>query len=211
MPLLPTVEREEVHHRQIVMKAYRRSDGLYDIEGRVVDTKPFAFAGPLAESTREANAPIHDIWVRLVIDEWLVIQDVAASSDANPFSVCTNASPTLAVLIGEKIGAGWTKLVRDRLKGAASCTHMMELLGPMATTALQALWPVTSKRPPPVDANGRPTKIDSCFAYASQTEVIAQLWPEYYTGPKAALKRGPEAARSEHTQKAADRPAESEA
>ncbi|MDO9023459.1 DUF2889 domain-containing protein [Zwartia sp.] len=199
MPLPPTVEREEVHHRQIEMKAYRRSDGFYDIEGRVVDTKPFGFAGPLAESKRNANEPIHDIWVRLVIDEWFVIQDVVASSDATPFSICTKAPPTLSVLIGEKIGVGWTKLVRERLKGAASCTHMMELLGPMATTALQALWPVTSKRPQTLDANGRPTKIDSCFAYASQTEIIAQLWPEYYTGPKALA------------QPAADRPAESEA
>jgi len=184
VPLPLTVDREEIHQRQIVMKAYRRSDGLYDIEGRVVDTKPFAFGGPLAESARRANEPIHDIWVRLVIDEWLVIKDVAASSDATPFSVCTRAPSTLSVLIGERIAAGWSKLVRDRLRGAAGCTHMMELLGPMATTAMQALWPVTSQRPAPVDANGRPTKIDSCFAYASKTEVVAQLWPQYYTGPK---------------------------
>ena len=184
MPLLPTVDREEIHQRQIEMKAYRRADGLYDIEGRVVDTKPFGFEGPLAESTRKGGEPIHDIWVRLVIDEWFVIQDIAASSDATPFSVCTQAAPTLSVLIGEKIGAGWTQRVRAHLKGAAGCTHMMELLGPMATTAIQALWPVTSLRPTAVDVNGRPTKIDSCFAYSSKTEIVAQLWPEHYTGPQ---------------------------
>lgn len=187
LPLLPTVERKEVHHRQIEMKAYLRADGLYDIEGRVVDTKPVAFQGPLAESNRQAGEAIHDIWVRLVIDEGLVIQDVAASSDATPFAVCTQAPPTLSVLIGEKIGAGWTQRVRAHLKGKAGCTHMMELLGPMATTALQALWPVIRLHPTSVDVNGRPTKIDSCFAYASETEVIAQLWPEHYTGPKRVV------------------------
>lgn len=184
VPLTPTVEREEVHQRQIVMKAYRRSDGLYDIEGRVVDTKTSPFLSPVAQAERQPGEPIHDIWVRLVIDEWFEIKDVAASSDATPFVVCTQAPPTLQSLIGAKIGAGWSKLVREKLKGAAGCTHMMELLGPMATTAYQALWPVTSKRPQPLDVNGRPTKIDSCFAYASHTEIVATLWPEHYTGPK---------------------------
>lgn len=184
VPLTPTVEREEVHQRQIVMKAYRRSDGLYDIEGRVVDTKTSPFLSPVAQAERQPGEPIHDIWVRLVIDEWFEIKDVAASSDATPFVVCTQAPPTLQSLIGAKIGAGWSKLVREKLKGAAGCTHMMELLGPMATTAYQALWPVTSKRPQPLDANGRPTKIDSCFAYASHREIVATLWPEHHTGPK---------------------------
>ena len=35
LPLAPTVEREEIHTRHITMRAYRRADGLYDIEGRV--------------------------------------------------------------------------------------------------------------------------------------------------------------------------------
>ncbi len=188
MPLPQTVDREEVHQRQIVMKAYRRSDGLYDIEARLVDTKTEPFLSPLAQAERLPGDPVHDIWVRLVIDEWFEIKDVMASSDATPFAVCTQAPPTLQSLIGAKIGAGWSKLVREKLKGAAGCTHMMELLGPMATTAYQALWPVTSKRPQPVDANGRPTKIDSCFAYASHTEIVATLWPEYYTGPKVITK-----------------------
>lgn len=74
--------------------------------------------------------------------------------------------------------------MRGHLKGAAGCTHMMELLGPMATAAYQALWPVTRTRPDPVDANGRPLKVDSCYAYASHTQVIQQMWPQHYTGPK---------------------------
>ena len=188
MPLLPTVDREEIHQRQIVMKAYRRSDGLYDIEGRVVDTKTEPFLSPLAQAVRKPGEPVHDIWVRLVIDEWFEIKDVAASSDSTPFVVCTYAPPSLQVLIGLKIGAGWSKLVREKLKGAACCTHIMELLGPMATTAYQALWPITSKRPQALDANGRPTKIDSCFAYGSDREIVAKLWPEHYTGPKVTAQ-----------------------
>ena len=54
----------------------------------------------------------------------------------------------------------------------------------MATTAMQALWPLNSTKPIPIDANGRPLKVDSCYAYSSERVVIKQLWPEHYTGPK---------------------------
>jgi hypothetical protein len=29
----------------------------------------------------------------------------------------------------------------------------------------------------------RPAKIDSCYAYSSQREVVARFWPEFYEGP----------------------------
>jgi hypothetical protein len=119
----------------------------------------------------------------LVIDDEFLIHDVAASSDATPFGVCKEAPATLMKLKGERIGAGWNKIVRGHLKGAAGCTHMMELLGPLATAAYQALWPFIRSRPDPVDANGRPLKVNSCYAYASHTHVIKQMWPQHYTGP----------------------------
>jgi GNAT superfamily N-acetyltransferase len=69
VPLIPTVDREEIHTRHITMRAYRRADGLYDIEGRVEDTKPIPFMAPLAKVEKPAGEHIHDIWVRLVIDD----------------------------------------------------------------------------------------------------------------------------------------------
>lgn len=184
MPLLANVEREELHHRQITMRSYRRTDGLFDIEARVMDTKSDPFWGPLAEQPLAPGQPIHDLWIRLVVDRQLVIQEAIASSDATPFEVCKQAPPTLSVLVGERIGAGWSKIVRDKLKGAASCTHLMELLTPMATTALQTMWPLNKDRPLKTDAHGRPLKIDSCFGYAANREVVMQIWPQHYTGHK---------------------------
>ena len=61
----------------------------------------------------------------------------------------------------------------------------MELLTPMATTALQTMWPLNKDRPIKTDAKGRPLKIDSCFAYAANREVVMQVWPQHYTGPKS--------------------------
>lgn len=185
MPLPVSLEREELHQRQITMKAYKRKDGLYDIEARVTDTKTAPFSPPLSVHPLAPGLPVHDLWIRLVIDDTMLILDAIASSDATPFAVCKEAPATLSVLIGERIGSGWNKIVRDRLKGAAGCTHLMELLSPMATTALQALWPVRQTRPAKVDANGRPVKVDSCYAYAADREVVKVLWPEHYTGKKA--------------------------
>lgn len=187
MPLPHSVQREELHHRQISMRVFKRQDGLYDVEGQVVDTKRHPFRRVLATEDTPAGTPLHDIWVRLVIDEHLLVHDVLASSDTTPFPVCKEATATLSPIKGARIGAGWNKRVREALGGAASCTHIAELLGPLATTAIQGLTPLMrSTRPAPLDANGRPTKIDSCYAYASHRVVVKHLWPQFHaTGSDA--------------------------
>ena len=184
MPLPESIEREELHTRQIIMRSYRRKDGLYDIEARVLDTKAQPFSPPLIQTPIAPGAFIHDLSIRLVIDEWLVIHDAIASSDSTPFAVCKQAPPTLAVLKGEKIGGGWNKLIREKFKGATGCTHLMEMLSPMATTAMQTLYPYIQHRPVRTDENGRPLKIDSCYAYASNRDVVQRIWPMHYDGPK---------------------------
>ena len=184
MPLPESIEREELHTRQIIMRSYRRKDGLYDIEARVLDTKAQPFSPPLIQTPIAPGAFIHDLSIRLVIDEWLVIHDAIASSDSTPFAVCKQAPPTLAVLKGEKIGGGWNKLIREKFKGAKGCTHLMEMLSPMATTAMQTLYPYIQHRPVRTDENGRPLKIDSCYAYASNRDVVQRIWPMHYDGPK---------------------------
>ena len=58
MPLPPTVEREPLHLRSIELRGYKRADGLYDIEGHLVDTKPFDF-----KLRRDAarGRPVHEL------------------------------------------------------------------------------------------------------------------------------------------------------
>ena len=69
MPLPPTVEREHLHTRSIEIRGYKRADGLYDIEGHLVDTKPFDFK--LAAGMRPSGQPIHDMWLRITVDRTL--------------------------------------------------------------------------------------------------------------------------------------------
>lgn len=172
------MQREELHHRQLDLRFYRRADGLYEVEGRLVDTKTHPFRRQLAAEDTLPGVPVHDIVVRLVVDESLVVHEVVADMRATPFSICRGAMDTLAPLKGLRIAAGWNKKVRDLLGGAASCTHIAELLGPMATTAMQGLAPQRIARiNDPANAQQRQDKVDSCYAYAAQREVVARLWP----------------------------------
>lgn len=170
--------REEIHHRQVDLRFYKRTDGLYEVEGRLVDTKSHPFRRQLADGDMPPGTSLHDIVVTLVIDENMVVHDAHAAMQATPFTVCTGASETLQPLRGLRMGGGWNKRVRELLGGAASCTHIVELLGPMATTAFQGLAPQRLAR---VNGPGheaeRAAKVNSCYAYSDQREVVARLWP----------------------------------
>lgn len=174
-----SIDREPLHERRIAMSGYRRSDGLYEVEGHLLDTKPHPFTAPGSEHATPAGHAIHDMGVRLVFDDTMRVVAVQTSASALPYAPCWMAGGTLQCLVGLNIGAGWNKEVRRLLSGVQSCTHLMELLGPMATTALQSMVRLRMSRPDPVDAEGRPRKIDSCFAYAADREVVMRRWPEH--------------------------------
>jgi hypothetical protein len=173
------VERKELHHRQLDLRFFQRSDGLFEVEGRLLDRKTLPFRRLLHESDSSAGAPLHDILVRLIVDESLLIHDASATLAASPFDLCRGAANTLAPLKGLRIGAGWNKRVRELLGGAASCTHIVEMLGPMATTAFQGLAPQRLARMTQHGNDAHKSKIDSCYAYARDREVVARLWPNH--------------------------------
>jgi len=55
---------------------------------------------------------------------------------------------------------------------------MMELLGPMATTALQGVAPKRIEEiDRPENEHLRLAKVNSCFAYSDKREIVARLWP----------------------------------
>lgn len=179
MPLPAARDRTLLHLRRIEIRGYRRDDGLYEIDGRVTDTKTHDLL--TAEGRRiPAQAPVHDMWLRLVVDDTLLVRDVVAVSDATPFTLCREAVAPMRGIIGERIRHGWTAMVKARLGGAAGCTHLMELLLPMATAAYQTLSELRAARPEPVDAAGRPRRIDSCYAYAAHRDVVRRHWPAHF-------------------------------
>ena len=183
-----SVTREELHFRRIDMRGYRRSDGLFEVEGRVTDSKSHEFVHPAPGRTVPAGGLIHDMGVRLVFDEQMVVHDVLTFTDSAPYATCHDGARALQSIKGLRMAGGWSREVRARLRGARSCTHLMEILIPMATAAHQSLGFLRVTQPEKLDAAGRPLQIDSCYAYAADGEVVLHRWPRFHRPPAAEKK-----------------------
>ena len=180
MPLSLATVRHEIHQRVISMKAYRREDGLFDIEARLVDTKPFAFQRVSMPAPLPAGEPLHDLSLRLTVDQDYAVRAVEASSDTTPYSLCKETETTLSVLVGDRIASGWSSTVKTKLRGVASCTHLMEMLIPMGTTAFQGITGVLREGKTARETTAIPVRVDSCFSYAKHRSVIQRYWPQHY-------------------------------
>mgnify|MGYP003575388030 FL=1 len=188
-------EREAQHFRNYAFGGYRRTDGLFDIEGRMTDTKSYAFPNDWRQ-TVEAGEPVHDMRIRLTLDEQFVIRDVECVTAAGPYEICPAITPAFAALKGERIGRGWSRLLREKFGGRHGCVHHVEMLRAMATVAFQTLYGYQSRRdreaggnsegPPDREATPqrRPGFIDSCHALASDGDVVRTQYPQFYEARK---------------------------
>jgi len=183
MPLSPSANRKLVHTREVRCLGYEREDGLWDIEGRITDTKSYTFDNR-ERGMISAGTPVHDMSVRLTVDEDLVVQDAEASTEAGPFHICPAITDGVKKLIGMKISSGWTRNVRQAIGGIKGCTHINQLLmGPLATTAYQSIVPKKAnltKKP-----KKRPIVIDTCHAFMADGPIVKNFWPDYYEGDKS--------------------------
>ena len=185
MPLSPPADREEIHDRYVTCRGFRRTDGLWDIEGRLLDTKTYGFSNR-DRGRIEAGAPLHQMVCRLTLDDGMVIRAAEASIDHAPYHLCPHAAGAVARLVGVTVGPGFRGRVARALGGAESCTHLRALLDPMARTAWQTIVPRLARErghSPHADAGGeRPAMIDSCHAWRADGPVVQREYPEWYEG-----------------------------
>ncbi len=195
MPLSPPAERELMHTRRVECCGYRRSDGLWDIEGHMTDIKTYGFHND-DRGEIVAGDPVHDMWIRVTVDSDFTIVDIEAVTDKAPFHICDTIAPAYQRLRGVNMATGFLRRVKELVGGVHGCTHLGELLGPIATTAFQTIYPVLwrerglraahekpngPKRPPPL--------LNACHAFASDGELVRQHWPEYHTADQTAGRR----------------------
>ena len=146
MPLSPiAIYREIIHCRKVKCTGYRREDGLWDIEGRLLDTKAYDFAAEDNEVVT-SGTPIHDLKIRMTVTDRLEVTAIEACIDSSPFpGTCPHIAKKYEEVVGMKIGPGWTRSLKEKFEGPNGCTHMTELLGPMATTAFQTIVPFLAR------------------------------------------------------------------
>lgn len=177
MPLSPPAEREELHLRDIQLRGYRRTDGLFDIEARLTDTKSYAFENH-DRGRIEPGEPLHGMWMRMTVDEDLTIIACEAVTEHAPYSVCAGGAVNFASLAGLRIGPGFVKAAMARVAGTLGCTHLRELLQQMATVAFQTSYPVRARRETERKPTERHPLLDTCYAFASDGPVVRRLWPD---------------------------------
>jgi hypothetical protein len=137
------------------------------------------------------------MWLRLTVDIDLVVRDVEAVTDNGPFGLCPAITPNFKKAIGLRMGPGWRQAVKKCLGGTEGCTHLVEMMGAMATVAFQTMWPALQRRAEEKQAAGelsaRPALLGTCHAYAPSSPIVRELWPDYYEEPgreESAAKAG---------------------
>ncbi|MDY0872771.1 DUF2889 domain-containing protein [Dongia rigui] len=186
--------REPLHTRRYDFRGFRRADGLFDIEGRMVDTKDYAFPNDWRGTVAPGEA-VHDMIIRLTLDDHFTVQDIAVVTAASPFEICGHITPAFHALKGATVAKGWSRTLRNQFSGTHGCTHHVEMLRAMGTVAFQTIYGyrekakrdagITKRDGPPADttAGKRPGFIDTCHALASDGDVVRSHWPQFYQPP----------------------------
>jgi hypothetical protein len=188
MPLSPAVSRKLIHTREVRCLGFERDDGLWDIEGIITDVKGYSFENQ-DRGVIAAGVPLHEMRVRMTIDDKLVVHDIEATTEYSPFKICPEITGGAKALIGERVAAGWTRLVQEKMGGIKGCTHITQLiLGPLATTVYQTVYPALAKRRRDAgikeNTDAPPPFLDSCHGWSSAGEMIKNRYPKHYTGAK---------------------------
>lgn len=197
MPLSQPATRERLHTRAIEINGYHRADGLYDIEAHLTDCKSFGQTN-FDRGYIEAGDPVHDMWLRLTVDEKMHIHDAEAVSDKTPYAMCPTAAPNFSRLVGLQIKAGFLREATHRVGGVAGCTHLRELLQQMATTTFQTINPAKARREMANEAEHRGSDaldtritekwgggnkiLNTCLAYDDKGPLVKRRWPHLYKG-----------------------------
>jgi len=190
-----------MHTRRIECEGFRRADGMFEIDGHITDIRPFPYYGHWSNDVVDGK-PVHEMWLRLVIDENKTIVDVEAALDHTPFPTCGEVTNHYKRLIGITIGPGLGKQVFDQVGGTEGCTHVTGLVQTMATTLLQALASEAQRvRPGDETLSGDDllrqrmqkvgdaftnsaapgyTLLNTCYSHSSSGPVVKRLAPEYH-------------------------------
>jgi hypothetical protein len=181
MPLSEGVpRRNHIHTRSLRFEGYRRQDGLYDIEGWLVDVKPMSIQ--LASGEVPAGRHIHEMLIRLTIDRKLNVLAAEAVTDAEPYpGYCETITPDYHRLVGTNLGKGFRKAVSDLLGKVRGCAHLNEMLGQFPTAAIQTL---AGEQRDTDDTHGKPFQLDRCHALDTHGEGVRRYYPRWYRGVK---------------------------
>ncbi|VTU36546.1 hypothetical protein H4CHR_03940 [Variovorax sp. PBS-H4] len=182
---LPPAEpgRVPLHTRRIEMQGWRRSDGMWDIEGELLDRKNYDYVSSEGQA-RAAGTPVHNMKIRLTVDAQMTVRAIQVAMPHTPFAECHGGAAPLQGLVGASLMRGWRKAIDEAAGGIAGCTHLRELLPPMATTAFQTVMHdiTMGKRDRGEDVyagDKPPAAFGQCIAWDFDGAVVKRVAPKF--------------------------------
>ena len=171
--------RQPVQTRSLVFRSFRRDDGLIDIDGRFVDTRPFAYDN-VFRGACEAGSALHHMQLRVTLDAKRHIVALVSAMPSTPYTTCEGVQPNFQAVVGLSMGRGFRKALRERLGGTAGCTHIVALLEAMSAAAVQAFAsdnyrPRGPAEPAPVRVWRIEELVDTCWSYKADGPVMMQM------------------------------------
>ncbi|MGJ7566417.1 DUF2889 domain-containing protein [Variovorax sp. GB1R11] len=180
-PTTPTPTRRLLHTRDIVCHGFLRDDGLVDVESTMRDISPGG--SDLFFKRLGAGEDLHRMSICLTVDSELLIRGIQVRTEAAPTPWCADGNTVYESLIGLRIGPGFTKRIRALVGGARGCTHLTELMGPAATTAMQTLFSLGRESGGMRSVHAKrgtlpqPALLNTCQAYRADGEALEAIWP----------------------------------
>jgi len=172
-----------LHLRRVSCEAFQRDDGLLEIEGLLIDTKPTSILLPTGKEVPGGEA-IHQMRVRLTVDNERKIVDASVFSEHSPYAECADIEAAYRQLIGMRIESGFTRGVKRLFRGTGGCTHISELIPPMATTYFQALWATSGFADGETATDGPATSpLGGCHALRPDGAVVRTYFPKFQKDP----------------------------
>lgn len=184
---LPTAlpNRQLRHRRSIEVEVFARGNGLWEVDAHLTDvrSRPALLAGQV----RAAGTPIHEMLLRLVVDESFNILEAGSQTAWMPYpGHCDRAiagEDDYAQLAGLNLMQGFRQAVRERLGGVLGCTHLTELTQVLPTAVVQAFAGdvINTREDSPVGE--QPFQIDRCRALRSDGEAVRTYYPRWHRRP----------------------------
>lgn len=176
-------ERQLKHTRRIEVQVFARGNGLWEVDALITDVKTRDTV--LADRVRAAGEPIHDMLLRLVIDEQFNILEAGSETRAMPYpGACSEHGDAYAGLVGMNLMRGFRYAVLERLGGVGGCTHLTELTQVLPTAVVQAFaGDVINTRGDGPDAQ-QPFQLDRCHALRTDGPTVRVHYPRWYKPAK---------------------------
>ncbi len=178
-------ERQLKHRRQIDVQVFARGNGLWEVDALLIDVK--AHDSLLAEGRRPAGTPIHEMLLRLVVNEKLDILEAGSQTRWMPYTGhCNDHGDAYMRLIGLNLLQNFRLGLRERVGGVLGCTHLSELAQVLPTAVVQAFaGEVIDTRGTDAQAK-QPFQIDRCHALAGEGEVVRLHYPRWHRPAQGA-------------------------